>query len=223
MPPDVRSRRYLLPGSPKTLSLSHNAVASRLEQDSEKAAAQPKTGKEPRLWTWDELPSWQRDNEHILTGYRLTSYSYLISLRSMTYIHNETGNIYTHLFATLWMLALALLALALLLRAYAGQHYSDHSTDDLVVFALFFAGGISCFSLSTSYHVFSNHSKGVSELCHKLDFLGIIFITSGCFLPGLWYTFPCIDRVTKMLLIGVSLNSGRLWKSGRDAQVKYMH
>src|SRR5699024_10338043 len=50
-----------------------------------------------RLLHWDDLPHWQRDNHHIHTGYRPASFSYLVSFQSLTYLHNETVNIYSHL------------------------------------------------------------------------------------------------------------------------------
>lgn len=45
---------------------------------------------------WDEIPSWQQDNEYILSGYRQTTGSYKNCLESLKYIHNETVNVYTH-------------------------------------------------------------------------------------------------------------------------------
>lgn len=156
--------------------------------------------KDEDLWKWEDLPIWQKDNEHIHSGYRPPANSYVKSLRSILHLHNETLNIHTHLFAALWMLFLAII-----LRNYAAHHYVDASNDDNVVFTLFFLGGFTCFAFSTAYHIFSNPSRQVSEFFHKLDFLGIIFVTSGCFPPGLWYTFPCADRQTKMWLIGVDL------------------
>lgn len=153
----------------------------------------------PLLIAWDDLPAWSKDNEFIHTGFRPISNSYWKSFQSCFYAHNEVGNIYTHLAATLWMIALPFM-----LYPYARDKYPTAGADDWIVFALFFLGGASCFALSTTYHVLSNHSHSVHDLCHQLDYLGIIIVTAGCFPPGMWYTFPCAARKTKMFWIGVS-------------------
>ena len=150
------------------------------------------------LLSWDELPEWSKDNEYIKTGFRPASNSYLDSFRSCFYIHNETGNIYTHFLATLWMIALPALY-----YPYVKHNYPDADSDDWFVFGLFFLGGAICFGLSTGYHVLSNHSHAVHDIYHRLDLLGISTVTAGCFPPGLWYTFPCSARRTKMLWISV--------------------
>lgn len=150
------------------------------------------------LLSWDDLPEWSKDNEYIKTGFRPISNSYIDSLRSCFYVHNETGNIYSHLLATLWMIGLPIFY-----YSYAKSHYSGADTDDWIVFGLFFLGGALCFGLSTGYHVLSNHSHAVHDVYHRLDLLGISTVTAGCFPPGMWYTFPCSARSTKMLWISV--------------------
>ena len=46
---------------------------------------------------WSELPSWQQDNQYILSGYRPQSNSFKRSFKSLAYLHNETVNVYSHL------------------------------------------------------------------------------------------------------------------------------
>lgn len=46
--------------------------------------------------TFDALPAHQRDNRYILRYYR-SGYGFKRSLRSLFSLHNETGNIWTHL------------------------------------------------------------------------------------------------------------------------------
>ena len=151
-----------------------------------------------RLLRWDELPAWAKDNEHIHSGFRHSTNSYLDCLESFFYIHNETGNIYSHLLATMWMFALPIV-----LYPYAKEHYPNASADDWAVLGLFFLGGTICFGLSTIYHTVCNHSHAVHEVYLRLDLLGISTVTAGCFPPGVWYTFPCASRETKIFWIGV--------------------
>ena len=157
---------------------------------------------EEKLIAWDDLPDWSKDNEYIHTGFRPISYSYCKCFQSCFYRHNETVNIYTHLLATFWMIALPIA-----LYPHARDHYPTAGADDWTVFALFFLGGASCFALSTIYHVLSNHSHAVHDFAHKLDFLGITIVTTGCFPPGVWYTFPCAARKTKIFWISVRRGS----------------
>lgn len=153
------------------------------------------------LLLYDELPEWAQDNEFIHSGWRPESNSYSECIRSMCYIHNETGNIYTHFFAAVWMVLLGTWW-----SFYANDHYPATGSDDAIVFFLFFLGGTVCYLLSTSYHVFSNHSHATHLFCLKLDFLGILTVTAGCFPPGLWYTFPCASRQVKFTWITVSIS-----------------
>ncbi|PMB73889.1 Adiponectin receptor protein [Beauveria bassiana] len=60
----------------------------------------------PRLLFFHELPFWQQDNEHILSGYRPTSGSAWTSFTSLLYVNNQTVNTYSHLFGALIFLLL---------------------------------------------------------------------------------------------------------------------
>lgn len=152
----------------------------------------------PKLLTWTQLPEWAKDNEYIQTAYRPISNSYRACLISILHLHNETGNINSHLLATAWMLAVPVY-----LRPLALSHYPAASADDGVIFGLFFLGGAICFSLSTAHHLVSSHSHAVHNVYHRLDLLGISAVTAGCFPPGMWYTFPCLARNTKIFWISV--------------------
>jgi adiponectin receptor len=152
------------------------------------------------LLLFDELPDWAKDNEYILSGWRPETNSCWECIKSMGYIHNESGNIYTHLFAAIWMVVLGSWW-----SLYAKGQYPDTNFDDAIVFLVFFLGGVVCYLLSTTYHVLSNHSHTMHFFCLKMDFLGILTATAGCFPPGLWYTFPCVSRRVKFTWIAVSI------------------
>lgn len=145
----------------------------------------------PDFLTWQQLPEWAKDNEYIHTGFRPISNSYLGCVKSCFYVHNETGNIYSHFLATLWMLALPLY-----FYPYAKANYKGVDSDDWMIFGLYFLGGALCFALSTGYHT-------VHDVYLRLDLLGISTVTAGCFPPGMWYTFPCMARQTKIFWISV--------------------
>ena len=153
------------------------------------------------LLSWEDIPEWSKNNEFIKTGFRPTSNSYVDSFRSCLYIHNETGNIYSHFLAMVWMIALPILY-----YPYVRHNYPDANSDDWMVLGLFFLGGTLCFGLSTAYYILSNHSHTIHDVYHRLDLLGISTVTAGCFPPGMWYSFPCSARSTKMCWISVRKN-----------------
>jgi len=137
---------------------------------------------------WDNLPHWQRDNQFIVRGYRKASASYMQCIASLSYIHNETVNIYTHLLASL---AFVLLAPAFYNTVISSHNYRQASKEDIYVFACFFAGAIFCLGMSATYHTISNHSEAVNKFGNKLDYLGIILMIWGGFIPSIYYGFGC--------------------------------
>jgi adiponectin receptor len=116
---------------------------------------------------YTDLPPWQRDNIHIHSGYRPASNSYRTSLASLTHLHNETVNIYTHFVG-------ALLALCTGVYAYGTlrPRYEMATHQDVGVFACFFGGAVGCLGMSAAYHTISNHSDLVAGWGNKLDYLG---------------------------------------------------
>ncbi|RDW76178.1 hypothetical protein BP5796_06999 [Coleophoma crateriformis] len=66
-----------------------------------------KTAVRQLLISWEDLPDWAKDNEYMHSGFRPISNSYSECFKSLGYLHNETGNIYSHLLATIWMFGLA--------------------------------------------------------------------------------------------------------------------
>ncbi|KAF4624144.1 hypothetical protein G7Y89_g14030 [Cudoniella acicularis] len=122
------------------------------------------TSMQPLLVTWDDLPPFLADNSYIRTHYRPSSHSYTSCLHSLTYLHNQTLNIYTQIFASL-----TLLSLSYLLFQGSKLHIPPPTLDDVVVFGCFFFGTVTCSVLRV------------------------------------WYTFPCLDRESKVAFILANL------------------
>ena len=61
--------------------------------------------------------------------------------------------------------------------------------EDVFVFGCFFLGAIICLGMSATYHTISNHSHEVAQCGNKLDYLGIVFLIWGSFIPVLYYGF----------------------------------
>ncbi|KAL2037252.1 hypothetical protein N7G274_009941 [Stereocaulon virgatum] len=150
------------------------------------------------LKTWDEIPSWQQDNEYILSGYRSVTGSFMGSYKSLGYIHNETINIYSHIFGAIIFLTMPVyIYWALYLR------YSLATTADIVVFSTFFYGVSICFFLSATYHITNNHSPKVQKFGNQLDYLGIVILMWGSTIPSIYYGFYCDPNLQRVYWVNV--------------------
>jgi predicted membrane channel-forming protein YqfA (hemolysin III family) len=154
-----------------------------------------------RLLNIKEVPTWQQDNKFILEGYRPLSNSYSRSLQSLLYLHNQTVNVYTHL---LGLFLFTILAYMFHHDLYA--RYTTATHEDTIVFSAYFAGVFACFSLSSAYHTFHNHSKNIYEQWLVLDFLGILCLIAGSWVPGVYYGFYCQRTVSRFYLVLVRQN-----------------
>lgn len=145
------------------------------------------------LLLWDDLPAWRRDNAFIHSGYRQIRGSYLYSLKSLFYLHNESINIWSHLIGAF---------VALLSAAYVyyivHPRYVSATTSDVLVFSCFFCGAFLCLGMSATFHTLVDHSQAVAKWGNKLDYTGIVALIVGSYVPTLYYGFFC--RPTLMTL-----------------------
>lgn len=141
---------------------------------------------------WNELPEWQQDNHYITSGYRPATNSYNKSFASISYLHNESVNIWTHLIGA----SLAFLGSGLMYTVLAPR-YESATREDIIVFSCFFLGAIGCLGMSATYHTISNHSPEVAIWGNKLDYLGIVFLIWGSFIPVLYYGFQSEPQLMK--------------------------
>lgn len=135
---------------------------------------------------YDEIPEWYQDNEFIRYGYRPVSNSTHACFASWLYLHNESVNIYSHLVPAVFFLASEGMFYRYLQVKYPEATLSDHA-----IFAFFLLTAVICLGLSTTYHTLMNHSLQVSELWLRLDFVGIIVLTLGDFVSGIYMVFYC--------------------------------
>jgi adiponectin receptor len=176
---------------------------------------------------WHEIAPWQQDNAYITSGYRPQSNSYAKSWKSLLYIHNETVNIYTHLLG-----ALAFFITSYFLYGELKPRYETASREDLWVFGCFFAGAVACLGMSGTYHTIQNHSHEVAVWGNKLDYLGIVFLIWGSFIPVLYYAFeeePGLMK-TYWTMVSLGLSIVQVWngsltgcRSPHSPQVHLLH
>jgi len=67
--------------------------------------------------------------------------------------------------------------------------YPSASKEDIFVFGCFFLGATACLGMSATYHTISNHSATVARFGNQLDYLGIVFLIWGSFIPSIYYGF----------------------------------
>ncbi|KAI0147766.1 mPR-like GPCR protein [Xylariaceae sp. FL1272] len=149
-------------------------------------AYEPAKGRKGRLISYEELPEWHQDNEYIRHGYRPISGSARISLQSWTYIHNETGNIITHLVPAVLFLLGEWYILQYLITRYPGM-----TGVDIFIFAFFLLCTVICYGLSVTYHTLMNHSNEVEKLWLRMDLVGITVYNLGAFTSGIYMIFWC--------------------------------
>ncbi|KAN0060360.1 hypothetical protein ACQY0O_007689 [Thecaphora frezii] len=64
-------------------------------------------------------------------------------------------------------------------------------TLDVLGFGAFFVGAMVCLGFSASYHTVGCHSHYVSRLFNRMDYIGIVVMIVGSFMPALHYGFYC--------------------------------
>jgi len=120
---------------------------------------------------------------------------------SLLQMHNETVNIWTHIFGFMLFAALLPITVAQL----------DNATER-VIFLLYIVPCIELFGASACYHLFKDQSERAGKLWQKLDHLSIIFLLWGSDMPmicyGFW-SFPTLQMLyvaaVTMLVICVAL------------------
>jgi adiponectin receptor len=142
---------------------------------------------------WNDLPVWMRDNHYIHSGYRPQSNSYSKSAASLAYLHNETVNIFTHIIG-----AVMAAGTATFIYFSIRPRFHMATREDVLVFSCFFGGAMACLGMSATYHTISNHSEAVAKFGNRLDYIGIVVLIWGSFIPSVYYGFssePGLIRV----------------------------
>ena len=135
----------------------------------------------PSLGGKDTIPKWLQDNEFILTGHPMPTYSYQKSLRLWRCLHMEFMNIWTHLLASSAFLVTGGVM-------YYEIYQSPASAGDLLAFAAFIFSAAICFGLSAAFHTLRSHSYRVHHFWGKMDILGICILALGAGVSATYYT-----------------------------------
>ncbi|KAJ9413526.1 hemolysin-III related-domain-containing protein [Fusarium oxysporum] len=149
---------------------------------------------EPRTVALHDIPQWRQGNKYILAGYRPMKANYPQVIKSLSFLHNETWNVYTHLIGAVLLPPYA----TAILRTISGPQYIDVTRIDFIMFNIFFCSAESCLSSSAVYHLIGSHSHEAELLWHRRDLIGIVILTVGTFIPGIYYIFYCDPILQKI-------------------------
>ncbi|KAG1473901.1 hypothetical protein G6F56_000677 [Rhizopus delemar] len=151
-----------------------------------------------RLLMYDELPTPWQNNQYILSGYRFLNTA-ADCWYSLFYVHNETGNIWTHLLGFISLLSIGIYEL----------FYSELMTSipirDRIVFVVFFLAACKCLVCSTVWHTLSgiNNLKVYKQVA-CLDYVGISVLICASIMLCEYYGFYCNDSIRNAYMIATS-------------------
>jgi len=145
----------------------------------------------------DETPRFLH-REFILSGYRVY-FSFFLCFKSLFRLHNETLNIWTHLFGLLYFTYSFISALSTL---FSQPNVSFAAT---YLFFIFYLTSISSMFLSTVYHLCNCHCERSNVFFYRCDLLGIVLQIAGSYTVGLYYAFICYPKI--QFLYGIIVGS----------------
>ncbi|GAC96231.1 adiponectin receptor protein 1 [Pseudozyma hubeiensis SY62] len=208
------------------LSLSPTSlVASGGESASGDKSEKPlELGPNPYLVDHSQLPSWAQDNAWIVKGYRrpggahpdprLRSFDhgtvYKCWRSVWAYCHNETAlppasNLLTRISS---LFTTSFLTSTIPTEPLSNLIVRPPDSIDIFGFTCFFIASIICLAFSATYHTIQCHSFHISKHFNKLDYVGIVVMIVGSFLPALHYGFYCHPHFQLAYSIGISTLGG---------------
>lgn len=160
-----------------------------------------------RLLTYDELPKEWQENPYILRGYRFC-HKYTDCVASMTAIHNETCNIWTHLLGFIVMVLIAFFHWPTTLS------WQDSTAMDKFTMVVFLIAAMKCLVCSTVWHTFNgiSHIDSMKRFA-CVDYTGITVLIASSILTTEYAAFYCrpISQATYMIVTALCGIGGALF------------
>ncbi|KAI8973888.1 hemolysin-III related-domain-containing protein [Pilobolus umbonatus] len=160
-----------------------------------------------RLLMYDELPTPWQSNQYIRSGYRFLNTA-ADCWYSLFYVHNETGNIWTHLLGFIFLFSLGIYEL------FFSELMTSVPVKDRMVFLIFFLAACKCLMCSTVWHTLSGiNDLKVYRQVACLDYVGISVLICASVILCQYYGFYCSDIIRNtyitatatLAIIGVSM------------------
>lgn len=141
----------------------------------------------PLIASKDDIPEWLRDNDYIVNGHPMPTYSYRRSFRLWRFLHMETVNIWTHLLGSAMFVTIGVT----FYRYTSASRGLPWSIGDLFTFGISIFAATVCFGLSATFHTLRSHSYKVHHFWGKMDILGICVLALGGGMSMTFYAFYC--------------------------------
>ncbi len=74
---------------------------------------------------------------------------------------------------------------------------------DVLGFGIFFTGAFFCLGFSATFHCLQSHSQHVAKKCNQLDYVGIVVMICGSFVPALHYGFHCHSHIQAAYTVSI--------------------
>ncbi|KAF9330926.1 hypothetical protein BG006_006167 [Podila minutissima] len=162
---------------------------------------------------FEELPEQWQHNKYILSGYRFLSSNYEC-FRSIFYIHNESGNIWTHLVGFFYFLVVGIYFFFSGSNPYLSRPPTEDALIpfvpadgyDKLIFLVYFMAVYKCLLMSSLWHTFAHiaHKKTMRRMA-CLDYVGISVLMAASGVVTEFYGIYCDSffRNTYIMATGV--------------------
>ncbi|KAJ2705665.1 hypothetical protein FB645_002260 [Coemansia sp. IMI 203386] len=129
--------------------------------------------------------------DYIWDSYRPLCFSYRECLRSWGYVHSELGNILTHAGGAAIFVVLALITGPVIIPLLTTDqpHRSAAAAADYAIVYVYIAAVLFCLLASVAFHTLSCHSRHTHFSSLRCDFIGILTLIVGSFIPVGYYAF----------------------------------
>lgn len=138
-----------------------------------------------------QIPAYMVE-DHIWDSYRPLCFSYKECLRSWGYVHSEFGNIMTHIAGVILFVVLALLTGPVVMpyinRSRPQGAQPVGGAEYAVVYVYLLAVSF-CLAASVAFHTLACHSKAKHFSSLRCDFIGILVLIVGSFVPIGYFGF----------------------------------
>ncbi|KAJ2884134.1 hypothetical protein FB639_002018 [Coemansia asiatica] len=153
--------------------------------------AAPSIKQRKQLMSVFQVPEYMVE-DYIWDCYRPLCFSYKECLQSWGYVHSELGNILTHACGALVFIVLALttgpVIIPLLTNDQPHRSTPAKATDYVIIYVYILAV-LFCLLASVAFHTLSCHSSRVHFSSLRCDFIGILTLIVGSFIPVGYYGF----------------------------------
>ncbi|KAJ1947065.1 hypothetical protein GGF37_000700 [Kickxella alabastrina] len=142
-----------------------------------------------QLMSMFQIPEYMVE-DYIWGSYRPLSFSYGDCIKSWGYVHSELGNIMTHLFGSIIFIILAFITGPVIIPMLSTQPGEQKAkAADYIIVYVYLVAVLFCLTASTAFHTLSCHSHRKHFRSLRCDFIGILTLIVGSFVPIGYYGF----------------------------------